>query len=162
MLDRCHRKLEERLTELMGAAQQIAAGDATDAAVATVSDVLSFFDRSVARHEADEEQSLFPRLRGRAGIDPVIDTIIDTLSDEHREHTRLLYRLHELIKSFGDQRPSAEQGQHLLRLANELSSAYARHIALEDARLFPAVRDTLGASELQLVAAEMQARRGRD
>jgi len=157
MLDRSHRKLEEKIGELRAAAESIARGAPDDDALEVVSDVLSFFDRSVARHEADEEESLFPRLRGR-GIDPVIDT----LSDEHREHTRLLYRLRELQQSWQGRAPDAERGQHLVRLVNELDADYTRHLGLEDERLFPAAKQLLGPAELESIALEMQARRGRD
>jgi hemerythrin-like domain-containing protein len=156
MLERSHGKLQEALGELRSAANAIAAGSKSDADLAVIHDAVEFFERSVTRHEADEEQSLFPRLRGKAGIDPVLETLVD----DHREHNRLHRRLREIAGTWGDSLPEPEHAQHLVRLVTELEDAYARHIALEDEKLFPAAR-ALSAQELAAAAEEMQARRGR-
>ncbi len=156
MLERSHAKLEEALRELREAADAIAAGAGTEADQELVREVVDFFERSVTRHEADEEQSLFPRLRGKAGIDPVLDTLVD----EHREHNRLHRRLREITDTWRDSLPDPQHADHLVRLVSELEDAYTRHIRLEDDKLFPAAR-ALSAAELAAAADEMQARRGR-
>lgn len=159
MLDNSHRKLELNLAELRSAADAIAAGGGTDAERETVRDVVGFLERSVTRHEADEELSLFPRLRGAGSI----DSVLDTLADEHLEHRRLHRRLHEIVEAWLDEpatEPVADHGQHLRRVVVELEDAYRRHIELEEREMFPAAR-ALPADELAEIEAEMQARRGR-
>jgi iron-sulfur cluster repair protein YtfE (RIC family) len=156
MLERSHRRLEENLNQLRAAAEAIAGGPATDADRATVCEVVEFFERSVTRHEADEEQSLFPRLRERGAIDPVLDTLVD----EHREHNRLHRRLREITDTWRDRPPTLDSAQHLLRLVVEIQDAYARHLELEERQLFPAARE-LSTRALAEAADEMQARRGR-
>ena len=69
-LERCHRRLEERIAELARAP-----GD-PDARAR----FFEFLDRSIRRHEDDEEESLFPRLAGVAELAPVIAS----LRAEHR------------------------------------------------------------------------------
>lgn len=61
-LDRCHRRLEERLRELVESSAAIASGDASDEHWEVVEEVLAYLERAVVRHEEDEEASVFPRL----------------------------------------------------------------------------------------------------
>ena len=156
MLDNSHRKLEQNLAELRRAAVAIAGGTGTEAEHDTVRDVVGFLERSVTRHEADEELSLFPRLRGAGSIDPVLDT----LADEHLEHRRLHRRLHEIVEAWLDAPATDDHNQHLLRVVIELEDAYRRHIELEEREMFPAAR-ALPADQLAEIEDEMQARRGR-
>ncbi len=133
MLERCHRRVEERLAELMQ--------DPADARV--VADVLDYFERSMTRHEADEEESLFPRLRGVAELAGVLAA----LEREHAEHARL----HEELK--------AARGAQVAQVAARLQAAYARHIEREESELFPSARRLLDPSAQRMMAAEMEARR---
>jgi iron-sulfur cluster repair protein YtfE (RIC family) len=145
-LEASHRRLEERLAEL-GAAATAPAGGGREAALGTVEAVLDYFDRSVTRHEADEEQSLFPRLRAH----PELAATLDMLEREHREHERLHADLRE-----GYQDPC-----YLAELAGKLATAYRAHILEEERILFPAARRLLTEADLAAMAAEMEARRGR-
>ncbi len=74
-----HRRLEERLAELADAARALADEDQRDEARAVIDDVLAFLERSVTRHEHDEEASLFPRL----GAVPGLGEVLDRLREEH-------------------------------------------------------------------------------
>lgn len=145
-LESSHRRLEERLAEL-GAAATTPAGSGRDAALGVVEAVLDYFDRSVQRHEADEEKSLFPRLRAH----PELTATLEMLECEHREHERLHADLRE-----GYQDPG-----YLAELARKLATAYRAHILEEERVLFPAARRLLKEADLLAIAAEMEARRGR-
>jgi hemerythrin-like domain-containing protein len=143
-LERSHRRLEERLAELRG-------GD-PDA----VLDAIAWFERSVTRHEEDEERSLFPRLAG----EPALERTLRTLAVEHVAHRELHEKLRALAEPWPGRAPTAEERAELTRLVAELDEAYRRHIALEERELFPAAR-RLEADELAGIAAEMAARRPR-
>ena len=144
-LTRSHRRLEERLAELADAAF---ADDPYD----VVRDVAGFFSRAVARHEADEEESLFPRLVSVPALVP----LMTKLGAEHREHEILHRRLGAVLRSIEEgELPSAE----LRDLALALSNAYRTHLEEEEKVLFPAAREALGADALGDIAREMEDRR---
>lgn len=145
-LERNHRRLEERLAEL-GRAAADASGPNRKEALAAMEDVLAFFDRSVRRHEADEEASLFPRLKEHAELAQTISE----LAREHQQQAALYAALDE-----GYQDPATA-----VELAARLDAAYRAHILTEERVLFPAARKLLDPETLSTIASEMQARRGR-
>jgi hemerythrin-like domain-containing protein len=136
-LERCHRRLEERLDELAK----------TPGDDEVRERLFGFFDRSIRRHEEDEEASLFPRLVGSAELAPVIDAL-------RREHTAQS----ELQRALRD----AKREDEIIRALDALRAAYLSHIETEEKRLFPAARGLLDAVALEGLAREMQARRGHE
>jgi hemerythrin-like domain-containing protein len=152
-LERSHRRLEERLEDLTWVARE-ARGAAAD--VDAIRDVVAFFARAVRRHEEDEESSLFPRLRGVAEL----DAIIERLAAEHKEHLALHARLEPLITTL-DRTPDDQAAiEQLAQVAEALVHAYRSHVDAEERTLFPAARAALDADALAAIAMEMQARRG--
>jgi iron-sulfur cluster repair protein YtfE (RIC family) len=150
MLDRCHLQIEHHLTALTGAVGNLARGGSR-ADLSTIHQVRDYFDRSAARHVADEEQSLFPRL-------PALPVIAD-LRAQHREHEPLHARLAELTDRLTLPCPAPLAGE-LADLTRALARAYGEHIELEERELMPAVR-ALDPALLETVRSEMQARRQR-
>ena len=153
-LERSHRRLEERLEDLTWAARE-ARSAAAD--VDAIRDVAAFFARAVRRHEEDEESSLFPRVRGRAEIDP----LLDRLATEHREHLALHARLDGIIEKLDVAPDEATAIADLTEVAAALAYAYRSHIDVEERTLFPAARAALDGEALEAIAREMQERRGR-
>lgn len=143
-LVRSHRRLEERLRDLLDAARD----DGLDAIGAR--EVMEFLGHQGKRHETDEEESLFPRLANVAEL----AATIDQLRSEHAKHVALET---ELAKVLGDKPPNAEAAR---RLAIALEDAYRTHIDLEEAVLFPAARRTLSSQDLAAIFEEMRSRRG--
>jgi hemerythrin superfamily protein len=137
MLLRCHRRLEERLDELAAAKDR-----------ETIEDVLHFFGRAILRHEADEETSLFPRLKN-------CDAVIAALTKEHREQEKLHVELQHIAAGW----PQTES--RLPDLVSRLLAAYGAHAEREEKELFPAARQQLGETELADMLREMDQRRGR-
>ena len=137
MLLRCHRRLEERLDDLAAAKDR-----------ETIEDVLHFFGRAILRHEADEETSLFPRLKN-------CEHIIAALTKEHREQEKL----HTELRHIADGWPQTES--RLPDLVDRLRAAYGAHAEREEKELFPAARKQLGEAELTAMLREMDQRRGR-
>src|SRR5262245_21523621 len=111
MLERCHGRMRDESEALC-----VALGRGAPAE--EVEDALGFFERQRVRHERDEEESLFPRLRGRGE-----DGLLDELTRQHREHERLCSEL----------RAGIERGAWaaLRPLAEELRDSYRAHIQLE-------------------------------
>lgn len=157
MMERSHRRLEEQLDALLDATAALRADASSTSARAALDEVVEFIDRSVARHERDEELSLFPRLSGRADL----EELVAMLASEHETHRPLHEELGMIVQAVRE-RPATEDEVHRLhQLANDLLHAYSDHIDREENRLFPAAREVLAQAELEAMADEMQARRGR-
>lgn len=144
-LTRSHRRLEEALSALNEAAR----GDHLDEV--TARDVAEFLSRQVRRHEADEEESLFPRLASIAEV----ASIVDGLRDEHTAHVALHERLDRALAQ------SPIDLDEVRRVAAALEDAYRTHIDVEEAVVFPTAKRTLKDRDLAAIVEEMQARRGR-
>ncbi len=162
MLGDCHRRIERFLsvlqklaTERRGAALNEQEQDALGAS-------LRYFRESAPKHTADEEESLFPRMRA---ADPASTQVlferIDGLECDHRTAVKL----HAEVDALGDAwldrgELSPGEASHLAALTAELAELYQRHIALEDAEVFPKAARLLSSSDRQAIGAEMAARRG--
>jgi hemerythrin-like domain-containing protein len=153
MLRSSHRRLEERLANLEEAARSIGDPARVADAIAECESVLAFFGRGVARHEEDEERSLFPRLAHISELSPVIAA----LNAEHEEQRLLVGDLGAIVESLTyDPDPRA-----LLSLTESLRASYVRHLAREENELFPAAEKLLSPDDLADMIREMDARRGR-
>src|SRR5215467_5331210 len=89
MLGDCHRRIERFLEVLVRVAED-ARGAALNAEQrAAFETALTYFRNSAPKHTADEEESLFPRLRRLA--DPRVKAVlarVDALEEEHRTADR--------------------------------------------------------------------------
>lgn len=139
MLERCHRRLEETMATLRQPTRE------------RLDEALKFFDRSLQRHEEDEEQSLFPRL---AQV-PKLAPILDRLTVQHRDQAMLIEELRWLASA-----PSLAPAR-LGDIIATLGDLYRLHIAVEERELFPAAKEALDDAAVEAMAAEMDARRGR-
>ena len=142
-LARSHERLREQLAEL------VALGQAAELDRDALDDLAAWFEGPGARHEADEEESLFPRLR-RCDVDDTTRALLDRLAEEHRAHTQLHSRLAGV-------RTTAD----LVGVVAAMEDAYREHLALEERDLFPVARAKLRPVDLEAISAEMDARRGR-
>ncbi len=160
LLSDCHRRIEMFLGSLVrvGAIIDQPLGDDAHAALASA---LSYFREAAPKHTADEEQSLFPRLRHVAHPE-VRETLakLDALEQEHRRADHL----HAEVDGLG--RQALEHGSLPFSQAElfresvaELASIYKEHIGIEDNLVFPLAGRTLDRNEKAAIAAEMAARR---
>jgi hemerythrin-like domain-containing protein len=122
---------------------------------------LTYFATAAPKHTADEEQSLFPRLRA-AGDPRAAQTleILDRLQRDHDEAERHHAVVDALCRQWltaGTLEPAdvdALRG-HLAALR----TIYDEHIGIEDRELFPAAARLLSSDQLIEVGREMAARR---
>jgi iron-sulfur cluster repair protein YtfE (RIC family) len=89
-LDRTHRRLEKRLEALVDAAAAMAHDGGGEGGHDAVREVCEFLRRAYPRHVADEEQSLFPRLRAHPDVTPALTELMGRIEREHQEHDALL------------------------------------------------------------------------
>jgi hemerythrin-like domain-containing protein len=157
LLKDCHRRIEYFLDALSGAIARNRRGPLDAEGREFLSRAIEYFRTGLPRHMSDEEDSLFPRLRGHASL----TARLDSLSEDHREETEfmeaLLIRLEPIAA--GETLPS-DLLDGLAAQAGALRERYAGHIEREELELFPAAAGLLSEAELAEIGGEMAARRG--
>lgn len=160
LLSDCHRRIEMFLGILEAIAKCVDRGP-TEEARRALDSALRYFREAAPKHTADEEQSLFPRLR-RVRSTRVENALakIDELEREH--HWAEL--LHKEVDDLGHKYltrgklSSAEVGRFRNDIAS-LSGMYQRHIRVEDRDLFPIAEEALPQGDKLAIAKEMANRR---
>lgn len=127
---------------------------------ATVSDAAArchrYFAQALPLHVRDEEDSLVPRLRGKAAP---LDAMLASMQAQHAAHgpplREFLAALERCVATPADDDARAR----LAPLAATLSADFEVHLAEEEAVLFPAIERLLPAAEQAAVVTELRARR---
>ncbi|NUQ01192.1 MAG: hemerythrin domain-containing protein [Armatimonadetes bacterium] len=162
----CHRRIERFLETLVVVAQR-ARGGALDGVQRDALDTaLRYFAGMAPKHTADEEQSLFPRLREQLGTASAAEdaAILARLDELERDHVAVGAQ-HDEVERLGRQwlevgsLPAAEAAR-IEALLLALREAYRVHIAHEDEAVFPLAGRVLAPEQLAVVGQEMAARRG--
>jgi hemerythrin-like domain-containing protein len=160
LLSDCHRRIERFLSVLSTIASVhggAALGEADRQALAAA---LHYFDSAAPRHSADEEESLFPRLRATGKAAAACDAL-DRLEADHRSAEELHAAVHALGNRWLSEGTLAEgEAQRMIEHLVELERLYREHIALEDRELVPAAGRLMSAADMEAVGREMAARRG--
>jgi hemerythrin-like domain-containing protein len=160
MMSDCHRRIEmfmKALSAISGFEGRALNEDERRALNAA----LTYFREAAPKHNADEEESLFPRLRSLPDVDlrhALAD--IDRLEQEHR----WAGPLHEEIDRLGRRwlirgGLNKEEADTFQSSIEKLSVMYRSHIELEDSTLFPLARRVLSPGQSTEIAAEMAKRR---
>ena len=160
LLSDCHRRIEMFLGSLVRLSQMVDAPLSPESRAALEAS-LRYFREAAPKHTADEEESLFPRLRQMHH--PELEAAIQTLEPLEQEHRRA-DALHADVDRLGrrclEGRPLSPEDLRLFRQAvAELQSIYKEHIRIEDEVVFPVAGKTLSAADKIAIAAEMAARR---
>jgi hemerythrin-like domain-containing protein len=162
MLRDCHRRIVRFLHVLAQLAAQERDGSLTSEERTLLSTSLRYFREGAPRHTADEEESLFPRLRrlDAADVDPVLARI-ESLEQDHecadRNHAEI-DRLGQWWLAEGQL--SAQDVSQFRSLASQLEGLYRYHIGVEENEVFPFAARVLTPTEQQAIGNEMAARRG--
>ncbi len=162
LLSDCHRRIEHFLNLMLVLGRDLRGGPLDGANRRALEQAVHYFATAAPRHTADEEQSLFPRLRASADsrVAAALSTL-DTLEADHREAERLHASVERLVRQWiaaGSLSP--DDVNTLVSHLERLSAAYARHIYIEDRELFPAAGLILTDPEIEQVGREMAERRG--
>ena len=157
MLQDCHRRIEHFL-KVLGTVADRARGRALDTEESSAVDAaLHYFRLGGARHTADEEDSLFPRLRGRS------DAPQETVGSLHQEHEQADTLHADLDRLFTAWMISGalgiDQQEQLDSAMTQLEQLYSSHIELEEKIVFPAAARLLTREELSLIGEEFRLRR---
>lgn len=162
MLSDCHRRVERFLQALIDVAHE-ADGESLNAEQkAALENGLRYFQEAAPKHTADEEESLFPRLRAATGTDKeqlmeriaALETDHGSAAPAHQEVDRLGRRW--LQEGRLDEADAAKLSATL----DSLAEMYRQHIHVEDHEVFPAASKILTTGDCKAIGEEMAARRG--
>ncbi|HOA75425.1 MAG TPA: hemerythrin domain-containing protein [Phycisphaerae bacterium] len=162
LLSDCHRRIERFLGILAHVTRTLQGGELDPESRRALESALRYFRVAAPNHTADEEESLFPRLRSTsAGQDPALMAVVSRLEHDHQA----VRGGHDVVERLGRQwlernHLAADETRELLEHIEALEQAYAEHIHLEDAEVFPAAGRLLDSRELADVGREMASRRG--
>jgi hemerythrin-like domain-containing protein len=160
LLSDCHRRIEMFLGSLEKVASSIERPLTNDTRRALES-ALRYFREAAPKHTADEEQSVFPRLR-QSG-DPQVKSALGTLAALEQEHRRT-DSLHAQVDMLGTRclevgRLSQSRARQFREAVADLGAIYTEHIRIEDDLVFPLAARILSGTDKAIIAKEMSARR---
>lgn len=154
LLTDCHRRIEAAIEVLEAAAAW--SGPLDEERREALSRALRFFREMAPKHTADEERSLFPRLRAKGEELPELAALEADHATADAWHAAL-DRIGCAWLASGA-RETAE-GEAFAAHVADLAALYRRHIAVEDDIVFPLARRILSRVEQQEVQREMVGRR---
>jgi iron-sulfur cluster repair protein YtfE (RIC family) len=165
-----HQPPEDALDLLMGCHQRIrhftstaaklahAHGATNDEIRMAAAGVYRYFAVSLPLHEADEEDTLRPRLDALG--DQRVQLALAAMHDQHQAIDELVERLLPLLLLVERNPASIEQaGGEMCAITKALEEIFAAHLQLEEEAIFPAIRQNLPEGTRAEMLAEMQARR---
>jgi hemerythrin-like domain-containing protein len=160
LLSDCHRRIEHFLDVLIRVCAKGKDARLVPRELAALEKALAYFRNSAPKHTADEEESLFPRLRESGDAQSSLDCLRDLESDH-----QAAARNHAIVDSFGrlwlgQGVLGDQQNREMSQALERLSATYKRHIAIEDTELFPLAARVLPHEQLADVGREMAERRG--
>jgi hemerythrin-like domain-containing protein len=161
LLSDCHRRIESFLETLTLIAAEAKGGPLSTGRRAELEAALAYFASAAPRHTADEEQSLFPRLR-QSGEPAALEALktLERLEGDHQEAERHHHSVDALGRRWlADGSLSSSDTGALRDHLAALQAIYREHIAIEDADLFPAAARALSAADVSAIGREMSARR---
>lgn len=162
MLEDCHKRILHFMGLLAGLADSPSTSELGPADRDSLEKALRYFREAAPRHNADEEESLFPEMRRHwpDGAGAVL-TQLAALEADHRwvetQHNEIddLGRRWLFAGNLGIQ-----ERARFKAIVHPLHRFYKHHIAIEEEQVFPAARKILSASEQEKVGQEMADRRG--
>jgi hemerythrin-like domain-containing protein len=161
LLSDCHRRIEHFLSVLAALGDAGAEDTLPAAGRQALEGALRYFAEAAPKHTADEEASLFPRLRSSS--DPAVAAAVaglDALEHDHDEAESQHTAVDQLGRRWLEAgRLSAAEAEQFRTRVAILQALYRRHIAVEDLDVFPVAGRALDRTELQAIGREMAARR---
>src|SRR6202451_883165 len=134
LLSDCHRRIEGFLAVLVKVCGQVQGGSMSDPQRRDWRNALEYFRIAAPRHTADEEESLFPRLRqmDSTGVESAL-TAMDALEADHERASAWHEQVDQLGTRWLDHGTLPREETRLLaETLARLRQLYDRHIAVED------------------------------
>jgi len=164
LMSDCHRRIESFLEIFQRVVDRYASIPLDEEARSALLAADRYFRESAPNHTADEEDSLFPRLRSLDRED--LGSLLleaERLEREHEQaeliHSKVEEQVHRWLIAGTISKDEIDQ---LRQDLDALQVLYARHILFEDSILFPRAADVLSGSEIKDIGTEMATRRGQN
>ncbi len=162
LLSDCHRRVEMFLGVLKAAAA-LDGRLLNDEEKRSLDNALRYFREAAPKHTADEEESLFPRMRQTGSTEA--QTALAELERLEADH-RWADPLHAYVEGLGQKwlaagKLDATDATAFKEAVAQLGAMYARHIDIEEKVVFPAASRCLPKHEQHRIGLEMTARRQR-
>lgn len=157
MLKDCHRRIESFLGILCVVVERAQGRSLSGEERDAVQAALHYFRVGGQRHTADEEESLFPRLRASAAGSL---QELGRLEGDHREANDLhksVARLYSTWIASGELDP--EETLRLLSATEQLKHLYAMHIQIEESIVFAQALEVLDSRTIAAIGSEFRIRR---
>lgn len=157
----CHRRIENFLGVLKRVVERYRDRELDQQARDALDTALNYFRQAAPKHTADEEESLFPRMR--KADDPQAREVMATLQRleaDHRKAEVAHARVDEIGRRWlADGRLDSATHAEVRALLGEMMATYTRHIRLEDEEVFVLASKVLDSDALAAVGREMKQRR---
>jgi hemerythrin-like domain-containing protein len=161
LLSDCHRRIEHFLGVLATVTDDAAGGPLTPSYRSALEGSIRYFAVAAPKHTADEESSLFPRLR-ESGDPEAVGALasLDALEHDHDEAEAHHAAVDELVRRWlAADNLSQPDLEELRQRVGRLQALYRRHIAIEDREVFPVAARVLDRAQIEQIGGEMAARR---
>jgi iron-sulfur cluster repair protein YtfE (RIC family) len=153
MLVACHRRIEREIATLARLQRHLPEFGCDGDAQAAARAILKYFDGAAINHHADEELSVFPRLRAAAS-DRAAE-LCDDLEHDHEALASTWRRLRPLLAGIS----VAVRANLSAKDVDGIRNLYASHMLREEQVLIPLAMRCLDAEALREIGEEMAARR---
>lgn len=158
MLIDCHRRIEHFLNILCVVVERARGRALSEEESAAVQAALQYFRVGGKRHNADEEESLFPRLRGEPNVGR-FDEIL-SLEEDHRAADELHASVEALYSGWISAGAlDSDDSRRLAASTQSLKALYAGHIHVEEQIVFPRAAEALESAAIRAIGREFRARR---
>ena len=160
LLSDCHRRIEMFMDSLLAIAG-LSGQPLNDEGSSALENALRYFREAAPKHTADEEKSLFPRLRAlRSEESEHVFFKMDELEKDHQWAESLHAEVDRLGTQYLQNRLLLESdAAEFHQSVESLAAMYQRHIAIEDNSLFPYAAGALSQADKLSIAEEMANRR---
>lgn len=160
LLSDCHRRIEMFLGSLSAIAR-LSGQPLNEEGRRALDNALRYFREAAPKHTADEEQSLFPRLKALRFDDA--ERVLARMQELEGEH-QWAESLHAEVDCLGEKYLSVgslsnADASEFCNAVEALSSMYQRHIKVEDEFLFPLATKVFSQHDKLAIAEEMAGRR---
>jgi len=158
MLLGCHARIRHfmQLSRTLAHAEFAPSSEIAETAEA----IARYFSIALPLHEADENETLFPRLQAAVAEGSLVREAAETMVEQHKAIDELVVDLLSLCDSLSqhpEALPSLERRIEDVTFA--LDQIFDAHLKLEETVIFPAALELLTAEQLEEMAHEMQGRR---
>jgi iron-sulfur cluster repair protein YtfE (RIC family) len=122
--------------------------------------IFRYFSQALPLHEADENETLSPRLHAAQAFGGLVREAAETMVEQHKAIDELAAELLSLCASLSRQPERLALVARRLDHVNEaLGQIFDSHLRLEETVIFPAIAALLTPAQIAAMSHEMQQRR---